>query len=229
GGQDPGLRASRGRISRQGAVRGAHRARRCAHRALPRRGVPDRVLRDVAASGAGGCARGARRGHGAAVAGVRELRHVQGLCAPRRRVRRGGAGARCMSSAALTGFERAAERRTAGHLDLVALAVIAAIVLLGLIMVTSASVSIASEDSGQPFYYLERQLLLTVIGAGCAAVLFAIPTARLERAAVPLLAAAVVLLILVLIPGLGHVVNGGRARLRLGGASFPGSQPTPPL
>ena len=131
-----------------------------------------------------------------------------------------------MSSAALTGFERAGERRTAVHLDLVTLALIGAIVLLGLIMVTSASVSIASEDSGQPFYYLERQLLLTVIGVGCAALLFAIPTARLERAAVPLLAVAVVLLILVLIPGLGHVVNGGRRWLRLGGANFQVSELT---
>ena len=41
--------------------------------------------------------------------------------------------------------------------------------LLGLVMVTSASVSIASQETGQPFYYLERQLLLTLIGAGCAA------------------------------------------------------------
>jgi cell division protein FtsW len=125
-----------------------------------------------------------------------------------------------MSGAALTGFERAGERRTAVQLDPVTLGLIAAIVLLGLIMVTSASVSIASQDSGQPFYYLERQLLLTLFGVGCAAVLFAVPTARLERAAVPLLAAAVVLLILVLIPGLGHVVNGGRRWLRIGGANF---------
>ncbi|HEV3182017.1 MAG TPA: putative lipid II flippase FtsW [Steroidobacteraceae bacterium] len=125
-----------------------------------------------------------------------------------------------MSSAALMGFERAGERRTAVHLDPVTLALIAAIVLLGLVMVTSASVSIASQDAGEPFYYLERQLLLTLIGLGCAAVLFAIPSALLERAAVPLLAVAVVLLILVLIPGLGHAVNGSRRWLRAGGANF---------
>ena len=125
-----------------------------------------------------------------------------------------------MSSATLTGFERAGERRMVVHLDPVTVALLAAIVLLGLIMVTSASVSIASQDAGEPFYYLERQLLLSFIGLGCAAVLFGIPTARLERAAVPLLAVAVVLLILVLIPGLGHVVNGGRRWLRIGGANF---------
>ena len=125
-----------------------------------------------------------------------------------------------MSGAALMGFERSGARGTAVHLDPVTLALIAAIVLLGLVMVTSASVSIASQDSGEPFYYLERQLLLTLVGLVCAALLFAIPTALLERAAVPLFALAVVLLILVLIPGLGHLVNGSRRWLRAGGANF---------
>jgi cell division protein FtsW len=125
-----------------------------------------------------------------------------------------------MSGATLAGFERTGTRSAAPHLDPVTLALIAAIVLLGLIMVTSASVSIASEDAGQPFYYLERQLLLTLIGLGCAALLFALPTRLLERAAVPLFAVAVVLLILVLIPGLGHAVNGSRRWLRFSGANF---------
>jgi cell division protein FtsW len=125
-----------------------------------------------------------------------------------------------MSGAALCEFQRGAARGTAVHLDRVTLALIAAIVLLGLVMVTSASMSIAGEDSGQPFYFLERQLLLTLIGLGCAALLFAIPSAVLERAAVPLFALGVVLLILVLIPGLGHAVNGSRRWLRFAGANF---------
>jgi len=125
-----------------------------------------------------------------------------------------------MSGAALMGFERPAGRGTVVHLDPVTLALVAALVLLGLVMVTSASVSIASQDAGEPFYYLERQLLLTFAGLLCAVLLFALPTALLERAAVPLLIAAIVLLILVLIPGLGHVVNGSRRWLRAGGANF---------
>ena len=125
-----------------------------------------------------------------------------------------------MSSAALIGLDRSGARGSSVHLDPVTLALIAAIVLLGLVMVTSASVSIASQDSGQPFYYLERQLLLTLTGLACAALLFALPSALLERAAVPLLAIAIVLLILVLVPGLGHAVNGSRRWLRLSGANF---------
>ena len=125
-----------------------------------------------------------------------------------------------MRAAALMGFERGGARGSAVHLDPVTLVLIAAIVLLGLVMVTSASVSIASQDSGEPFYYLERQLLLTLIGLGCAALLFAVPSSVLERAALPLLAVAIVLLILVLIPGLGHAVNGSRRWMRLSGANF---------
>ncbi|MGH8268025.1 MAG: peptidoglycan glycosyltransferase FtsW, partial [Steroidobacteraceae bacterium] len=106
------------------------------------------------------------------------------------------------------------------HLDSVTLALTLAIVLLGLVMVTSASVSIASQDTGEPFYYLERQLLLSLIGAACAALVFAVRTEHLERICGPLLAVAMLLLLLVLVPGLGHAVNGSRRWLRIAGANF---------
>jgi cell division protein FtsW len=124
------------------------------------------------------------------------------------------------ASASLMSFARGSGRGGAVHLDPVTLALALGIVLLGLVMVTSASVSIASQESGQPFYYLERQLLLTLIGAGCAALVFSIPTELIERAAVPLLAIGVALLVIVLVPGLGHAVNGSRRWLRLAGGNF---------
>ncbi|MBS0579899.1 MAG: putative lipid II flippase FtsW [Proteobacteria bacterium] len=118
------------------------------------------------------------------------------------------------------GFARSSSKSGPVHLDPVTIALVSAIVLLGLIMVTSASVSIAGQESGQPFFYLERQLLLTLLGASCAAVLFSVPTEVLERASLPLLALAIALLIVVLVPGLGHSVNGSRRWLRLAGANF---------
>ncbi len=123
------------------------------------------------------------------------------------------------SSASLMGFARSTAKNGSVQLDPVTIALALGIVLLGLIMVTSASVSIAGE-SGQPFFYLERQLLLTMIGAACAALLFCIPTEALERASLPLLGIAIGLLIVVLVPGLGHAVNGSRRWLRLAGANF---------
>jgi cell division protein FtsW len=128
-----------------------------------------------------------------------------------------------MNSAAhspLMGFARGSGRGGGVHLDPVTIALALGILLLGLVMVTSASVSIASQDTGQPFYYLGRQLLLTLIGAGCALLMFSIRTELLERISVALLAVAIVLLVIVLVPGLGHAVNGSRRWLRLAGANF---------
>jgi len=86
-------------------------------------------------------------------------------------------------------------------------------------MVTSASITIAGRD-GDPFAFLERQLLLVLIGAVAAAVTFAIPSERLQQLALPLLLLALLLLFVVLVPGLGHVVNGSRRWLRLAGMNF---------
>src|SRR5262249_2702375 len=101
------------------------------------------------------------------------------------------------------------------HIDVVALSLVSAIVLLGLIMVTSASISIASKESGNALAYLERQLVLCVIGFVLAGIVFCVRTEFLEKMAWPLLAIALVMLFFVLIPGLGHVVNGSRRWIRL--------------
>jgi cell division protein FtsW len=123
-------------------------------------------------------------------------------------------------SSALLGFARGGNRGGTVHLDTVSLALALGIVLLGLVMVTSASVSVASQETGTPFFYLGRQLLLTLIGGAFALLMFSIRTELLERASVALLAVAIVLLVLVLIPGVGHAVNGSRRWLRISGAGF---------
>jgi len=117
---------------------------------------------------------------------------------------------------ALTRSERA-QRGPA--IDGPTLMITLALVLLGLTMVTSASITIAGRD-GAPFGYLEKQLELVLMGTFLAALTFSIPTVTLERLAMPLLVVAVVLLIVVLIPGLGHVVNGSRRWLHLGPLNF---------
>ncbi len=50
------------------------------------------------------------------------------------------------------------------HIDWVTVGLVMAILLLGLVMVTSASISIASKETGDVFFYLERQLILSIIG-----------------------------------------------------------------
>jgi len=132
-----------------------------------------------------------------------------------------GAGATPMS------FARSGSRSgVTVHIDWVTVGLVSAILLLGLVMVTSASISIASKETGDVFFYLERQLILSMIGCGAAAFVFCLPTRLLERISTPLLITAVVLLLMVFIPGLGHVVNGSRRWIRLGFLNFQVSELT---
>jgi cell division protein FtsW len=110
--------------------------------------------------------------------------------------------------------------RPAVYVDSVTLALVLALLLFGLVMVTSASISIASQDTGNPFYFLERQLLTAFAGALGAVLIFCFRMEHWERLSPVLLVLAVVMLLAVLVPGLGEVVNGGRRWLRLGGLTF---------
>ncbi|HPF26055.1 MAG TPA: putative lipid II flippase FtsW [Steroidobacteraceae bacterium] len=121
-------------------------------------------------------------------------------------------------------FARSSTRSGPLRLDVVTVLIVCSIVLLGLVMVTSASMSIAAKEAGEPFLYLERQLVLTLIGVVLAGIAVCVPTALLEKLAWPLLIAAIVLLIAVLIPGIGHSVNGSRRWIRLLGFNFQASE-----
>jgi cell division protein FtsW len=111
-------------------------------------------------------------------------------------------------------------RPSAVYIDSVTLALVLALLLFGLVMVTSASISIAAQDTGNPFYFLERQLLTAAAGVAAAALVFCLRMERWERLSQVLFAGAIVMLLAVLVPGLGEVVNGGRRWLRLAGFSF---------
>src|SRR5258708_17562705 len=117
-------------------------------------------------------------------------------------------------------YARSSGRGSGVHIDSATIELVLAISLLGLVMVTSASVSIASKESGETFYYLERQLLLLLLGGAGAAFVFCITTQVLDNLSFPLLITALILLFIVLVPGLGHSVNGSRRWLRIASANF---------
>ncbi len=87
---------------------------------------------------------------------------------------------------------------------------------LGLLMVASASMPIAERQTGQPFYFLLRQGAFAGLGLLAAGVVFQIPMARWRQAGPLLLLAAIGLLVLVLVPGIGKEVNGSRRWIGLG-------------
>jgi len=93
----------------------------------------------------------------------------------------------------------------------------AMILVLGLVMVFSAS-QIEARSDGLPFaYFFEKQLTSVLIGSGLMFVAVRMPV-RLHRAlAYPLLIAVIGLLLLVAVPGVGTSVNGNRNWIRLGG------------
>lgn len=91
------------------------------------------------------------------------------------------------------------------------------ITVLGLVMVYSASIIKALELSLPATYFFRKQFVAAVLGAGLLLLASRMPV-RLHRAlAYPLLVAAVVLMVLVQVPGVGHAVNGNQNWLHIGG------------
>jgi cell division protein FtsW len=128
-----------------------------------------------------------------------------------------------MNAASLT-FARSSARPRRFAFDPVLLATVASILLLGLVMMTSASITIADRQVQEPLYYLERQGTGVMLGILAAIIAMMIPSTLWERVAIPLLILAIFFLVLVLIPGLGHEVNGSRRWLRLGLMNFQASE-----
>jgi cell division protein FtsW len=127
------------------------------------------------------------------------------------------------AAAAMT-FARSNARQRRFVFDRILLYVTAGILLLGLVMMTSASISIADRQNHEPLYFLERQAIGVVLGLLAALIAMAIPTPVWERMALPLLFLAFLLLIVVLIPGVGHEVNGSQRWLRAGVFNFQASE-----
>ena len=93
------------------------------------------------------------------------------------------------------------------------------LLLIGLVMVYSASIATAEASrftGNHPAYFLFRHCVFLAIGLIAAVVAFQVPLALWQHYAPWLFLLAAFLLILVLIPGVGREVNGARRWLPLG-------------
>ena len=124
-----------------------------------------------------------------------------------------------MNTATMSYGVRARERMPFAW-DYVTLALTAALLLVGIVMVTSASMSIAAKDFTDPFYFMERQFIFAMAGLVLAWAMTRFPTEIWHKYSLVLLVMALLLLVLVLIPGLGARVNGARRWLRIGILNF---------
>jgi len=102
------------------------------------------------------------------------------------------------------------------HSDRYLLLIVMAILSLGLVMVGSASISIAASKLDQPFYYFSRQAIFAGIGITVAWGILSVRLSFWQQNAPALLVIGIILLVLVLIPGIGREVNGSRRWLPLG-------------
>jgi cell division protein FtsW len=123
-------------------------------------------------------------------------------------------------TAATLSYARSTGRPRRFALDPWVIGPVAALLLIGLVMVASASIGVSDREMGEPFYYFQRQLMFVGLGLVAATMAMAIPTTVWEKYSMVLLGAGLVLLIVVLIPGIGHEVNGSRRWVRLGFMNF---------
>ena len=105
--------------------------------------------------------------------------------------------------------------------------VVVALLALGLVMVYSASVAMPDNPKFArytPTYFLSRHLLFLAIASVAALVAVQVPVAAWEKLSPWIFVAALLLLVVVLVPFIGKGVNGARRWIPLGFMSFQPSE-----
>jgi len=118
-------------------------------------------------------------------------------------------------------------RRMPSEVDMTLLWSSLFLLLIGMVMVYSASIAIAEAGrytGNHPAYYLVRHAVFLAIGLIAAGLAFQIPLTTWQQLAPWLFVAGFILLALVLIPGVGRDVNGARRWLSLGFANLQPSE-----
>ncbi|MDH5571866.1 MAG: putative lipid II flippase FtsW [Gammaproteobacteria bacterium] len=90
------------------------------------------------------------------------------------------------------------------------------LLMLGLVMVASASISIAEQQTGEPFYYFIHQAVYVFLGMSLAFIVVRIPMAMWQMIGPYLIITGVFFLVLLFVPGVGKEVNGSLRWLALG-------------
>jgi cell division protein FtsW len=118
-----------------------------------------------------------------------------------------------------------ARLKTPLQMDPVLLSIGLALLIGGLVILASASISVSDNTVGEPFYYVQRQAIAALIGAAAAFVCLFIPMSVWRNLGPLMLLFALALLLVVLIPGVGHAVNGSTRWLRVGVMNIQVSEP----
>lgn len=129
-----------------------------------------------------------------------------------------------MSAAGIT-MPFPARLRTPLLIEPVMLTVVLTLLLGGLVVLASASISISDSALNDPFYYVKRQLVAAMLGGAGLFLCLYVPMQVWRSLGPFLLIAGLLLLVLVLLPGVGHTVNGSTRWLRVGFMNLQVSEP----
>jgi cell division protein FtsW len=124
------------------------------------------------------------------------------------------AGVRQVGGATPRGSKRRRERLAPFDYPLLVCAL--GLLALGVVMVASASMSIAANCCGDPFYYVSRHGFALGLALTAGLLAYAVPTEWWERVGLWLFLIGLVALVLVLVPGVGREVNGATRWIPLG-------------
>lgn len=94
------------------------------------------------------------------------------------------------------------------------------IVTLGLLMMASASIVVSDKQLHQPFYFLFKQLIFLTVGILLGSLIVQMEIENWEKIGGYLLLSVMLMLALVIIPGVGHRVNGSARWLGIGPLNF---------
>lgn len=122
-------------------------------------------------------------------------------------------------------FPFPARLKTSLQFDPILLTLVLTLLLGGLVILASASISVSDNATGEPFFYVERQIVAALIGAASGFVCLFIPMHVWKTLGPLLLLAGLVLLFIVLMPGIGYEVNGARRWIRVGIMNLQVSEP----
>jgi len=115
--------------------------------------------------------------------------------------------------------------RTPLRIDPVLFGIALTLLLGGMVILASASISIADSTANDPFYYVGRQAVAAVLGIAAGFACLFIPMRAWLNLGPLMLLIGLALLLVVLLPGVGYTVNGSTRWLRFGIINLQVSEP----
>ena len=118
-----------------------------------------------------------------------------------------------------------ARLKTELRIDPVMMLISVALLFGGFVILASASITVSDNTVGEPFFYIQRQFLAAVIGGAAAFACLFVPMRVWQHLSPLMLLIGIALLCLVLVPGIGHEVNGSTRWARFGAINLQVSEP----